>query len=471
MQIAILLAVLVLLTAAGFILGRRRAVSFAVAAPARPVEGGSAEPEKLHSLPGYYGYYVAIWCGIPGLVIFVIWLVLQPAVLDILTLASLPKAMTDIPADRLTLLLNDIRNLAGGRIVSGDVSPAMKAAAERYNQFRELGYLGLAGAMLALSAGGLALAHRRIEPRMRARVRVERILRIFLIICATLAIFVTVGIVMSLLFESIRFFGKVPVTDFLFGLHWSPQTAIRADQVGSSGAFGAVPIFTGTLLITVLAMIVAVPVGLFSAIYLAEYAAPRVRAVVKPVMEVLAGIPTVVFGFFAALTVAPLVRDFGLTLGFDMTGESALTAGVVMGIMIIPFVSSLSDDVITAVPNALREGSYGLGATQSETIRRVVLPAALPGIVGSVLLAVSRAIGETMIVVMALGTAANLTANPFEAVTTVTVQIVTLLTGDQEFDSAKTLAAFALGLVLFIVTLGLNVIALKVVQKYREKYD
>ena len=247
--------------------------------------------------------------------------------------------------------------------------------------------------------------------------------------------------------------------------------ALRADQVGSSGAFGAVPIFAGTLLISLIAMAVAVPIGLMSAIYLSEYAGRNARAVLKPMLEILAGIPTVVYGFFAALTVAPLVRDLGTFLGLDVASESALAAGLVMGIMIIPFVSSLSDDVINAVPVALREGAYGLGATKSETILRVVLPAALPGIVGSILLAMSRAIGETMIVVMAAGLAANLTANPFAAVTTVTVQIVTLLVGDQEFDSAKTLAAFALGLVLFAITLGLNIIALMTVRKYREKYD
>lgn len=303
------------------------------------------------------------------------------------------------------------------------------------------------------------------------RNRIESWIKGFLIACACLAIFATVGIVLSVLFESIRFFNVVPITDFLFGLEWSPQTAIRSDQVGSSGAFGAVPLFTGTFLITGIAIIVAVPLGLMSAIYLSEYASNRVRAVGKPLLEILAGIPTVVYGFFAALTVAPLIRGYAQSFGFDISSESALAAGIVMGIMILPFVSSLSDDVINAVPQSLRDGSYGLGATQSETIKKVILPAALPGIVGSILLAVSRAIGETMIVVMAAGLAANLTANPFESVTTVTVQIVTLLVGDQEFDSPKTLAAFALGLTLFVVTLVLNVIALRVVQKYREQYD
>lgn len=317
----------------------------------------------------------------------------------------------------------------------------------------------------------LILAIHLLRRQRALRHRMETAFMWFLILCACLAIFTTAGIVLSVLFESIRFFSIVPVWDFLFGLEWSPQTAIREDQVGSSGAFGAVPLLAGTLLITVIAMLIAVPFGLLSAIYLSEYANHRVRAIGKPVLEMLAGIPTVVYGFFAALTVAPLVRDAAVAVGLDAAAESALAAGLVMGIMILPFVSSLSDDVINAVPQSLRDGSLGLGATRSETIKRVVLPAALPGIVGSMLLATSRAIGETMIVVMAAGLAANLTANPLQSVTTVTVQIVTLLVGDQAFDSPKTLAAFALGLVLFILTLCLNVFALRVARKYNEQYD
>jgi len=300
---------------------------------------------------------------------------------------------------------------------------------------------------------------------------VEKVIKYILIVCSMIAIFTTIGIVLSVLYESIRFFKAVPITEFLFGLKWSPQMAIRADQVGSSGAFGAIPVFVGTALISGIAMCVAVPIGLMSAIYLSEYANKKFRAAAKPLIEILAGIPTVVYGFFAALTVAPFIRDTGNLLGLGVSSESALAAGLVMGIMIIPFVSSLSDDFINAVPQALRDGAYSLGATQSETIRQVILPAALPGIVGGVLLAVSRAIGETMIVVMAAGLSANLTLNPLETVTTVTVQIVTLLVGDQEFDSPKTLAAFALGLLLFLVTLLLNVIALHVVRKYREQYE
>lgn len=317
----------------------------------------------------------------------------------------------------------------------------------------------------------LIVAMHALRRSRAARHRVEGVFKGFLLLCACLAIFITVGIVLSVLFEAIRFFNIIPFMEFLFGLEWSPQTAIREDQVGSSGAFGAVPLFAGTLLITAIAMLIAVPFGLLSAIYLSEYATRRVRAVGKPVLEMLAGIPTVVYGFFAALTVAPLVRDGAAVLGLEAASESALAAGLVMGIMILPFVSSLSDDVISAVPQSLRDGSLGLGATRSETIRRVVLPAALPGVIGSILLATSRAIGETMIVVMAAGLAANLTGNPLQSVTTVTVQIVTLLVGDQAFDNPKTLAAFALGLVLFVMTLILNIIALRVARKYREQYE
>ena len=298
----------------------------------------------------------------------------------------------------------------------------------------------------------------------------ELAIQFVLIASSLVAILTTVGIIVSLSFEAFRFFTKVPLSEFLFGLDWSPQTAIREDQVGSSGAFGVIPLLTGTLLISLIAMIVATPLGLYSAVYLAEYAKPKTRNYVKPLLELLAGIPTVVYGFFAALVVAPIIRATGSGVGFDISSESAMAAGLVMGVMLIPFISSLSDDVINAVPQALRDASLGMGATQAETITKVVLPAATPGIMGSLLLAISRAIGETMIVVMAAGLAANLSLNPFEAVTTMTVQIVTLLTGDQEFDSAKTLAAFAIALYLLILTLGLNIIALKIVDRYKRKY-
>lgn len=311
-----------------------------------------------------------------------------------------------------------------------------------------------------------------MQPRSVHRRRIgEAGIRLLLWLAAATSILVTLSIVFSVLFEALRFFRMVPVGEFLFGLHWSPQLALRSDQAGSSGAFGAVPLFFGTLLITLIAMAVALPIGLFSAIYLAEYARAATRNWLKPMLEILAGIPTVVYGYFAILLVAPALRSMGASIGLDIAAESALAAGLVMGVMIIPFVSSLSDDIITAVPRALRDASYALGSTQSEAIRQVVLPAALPGIMGAVLLAVSRAVGETMIVVMAAGMTGNLTFNPLSSVTTVTVQIVALLVGDQEFDSPKTLAAFALGLALFCVTLALNVAALLIVRKYRQKYE
>ncbi len=306
---------------------------------------------------------------------------------------------------------------------------------------------------MILAFAGAAWGFSRVIGKTPARLLVEKVVLFFLILSSTVAILTTIGIILSLLFESLRFFGEIPPQDFLFGTEWSPQTALRSDQVGSSGSFGAIPLFLGTLLISSIAMLVAVPIGLMSAIYLSEYASPSFRFVAKPVLEILAGIPTVVYGFFAALTVAPFIRYWGETIGLDVASESALATGLVMGIMIIPFISSLSDDVISVVPQSLRDGSYSLGVTQSETIRLVVIPAALPGIIGGILLAFSRAIGETMIVVMAAGLSANITVNPLEAVTTVTVQIVKLLTGDQEFDSAKTLAAFALAIMLFISTL------------------
>ena len=335
-----------------------------------------------------------------------------------------------------------------------------------------MGYhLAWLGALLALSAALIFLCSKRITAEFRARTYVERFIQGVLICLSTVAVLTTFGIVMSLAFESWRFFEQVPLNEFLFGLQWSPQTALRADQAGSSGAFGAVPIFAGTFLIMLVAMAVAGPIGLMIAIYLAEYAHPTTRKIVKPLIEILAGIPTVVYGFFALLTVGPTIRNFAESLGFAVPTQSAIAAGVVMGIMIVPLISSLSDDVISAVPQSLRDGSLALGATKSETMKQVIFAGALPGIIGAFLLAISRAIGETMIVVMAAGRAANLTGNPFEAVTTVTVQIVALLTGDQEFDSVKTLAAFALGLVLFVITLLLNVIALTIVRRYREQYD
>jgi len=443
-------------------LGRRRALAVA------DTHGGI---RSLHSLPGHYGLYTAIWVGLPAVFLLFIWKSLEPTILTELVTRGLPAQIRELPPERVGLIMNDVKNLVAGNIVSGEVSPEISSAAEHWNSLEKT--MRLAGALfiIGLAALGLLFGYRMVRPDLRARNRVEGVVKAFLIGCSTIAIFTTVGIVLSVLFESIRFFRAVPITEFLFGLEWSPQIALRADQVGGSGAFGAVPLFAGTLLIAGIAMVVAAPVGLMTAIYLSEYAPRSVRGVAKPLLEILAGIPTVVYGFFAALVVAPEIRKFGEALGLTVASESALAAGLVMGVMIIPFVSSLSDDVINAVPQSMRDGAYALGATKSETTRQVIVPAALPGIVGGLLLAVSRAIGETMIVVMAAGLAANLTANPLEAVTTVTVQIVTLLVGDQEFDSPKTLAAFALGLVLFVVTLILNIIALTVVRKYREQYE
>ncbi len=367
--------------------------------------------------------------------------------------------------------MNEIQNIASAGDLDAEPDAVKRAAAEHYLRLQRISTLAKTALVFTIALLGMMWGLRKVKPKMTARLTVERVIRAAMILCASIAILTTVGIVMSVLFESLRFFDAVPPSEFLFGTHWSPQTAIREDQVGGSGSFGAVPLFVGTLLISLLALIIAVPLGLMSAIYLSEYASSRFRAVAKPTLEILAGIPTVVYGFFAALTVAPFLRDLGESFGLSIASESALAAGIVMGIMIIPFVSSLSDDVLSAVPKAMRDASLGMGATQSETVRQVIIPAALPGIVGGVLLAASRAIGETMIVVMAAGLSANLTFNPMEAVTTVTVQIVTLLTGDQEFDSPKTLAAFALALGLFLITLLLNMIALHIIRKYREQYE
>ena len=455
--------IILTIAAIAFAAGRLRSLRVADSA------GGISH---LHSLPSHYGVLTALTGLLPALVIYGLWLSLETAVIDARLINELPPALAAAVAGsgEQSLILNDIKNLLADS-VTVNRGPAIEQAAERYQQIRGHYRSVLTVAVLLLSTVLSFMVYRRITPTLRARNLVEGIVRLLLLLCSGIAILTTLGIVLSVLFESIRFFKIIPLQEFLFGLSWSPQMAIRADQAGSSGAFGAVPIFAGTFMIAAIAMTVAIPIGLLSAIYLSEFANKTFRTVVKPLLEILAGIPTVVYGFFAALTVAPMIRDGGALLGLSVASESALAAGLVMGIMIIPFVSSLSDDVIHAVPQSLRDGSYGLGATKFETVRYVIFPAALPGIVGGILLAVSRAVGETMIVVMAAGLAANLTANPFEAVTTVTVQIVTLLVGDQEFDSPKTLAAFALGLVLFVFTLILNFIALSVVRKYREHYE
>jgi phosphate transport system permease protein len=460
MSTFLILAVILALGAIAWLSARAKAAAFA-----------TASGPHLHSRPGYHGWFVALAAVVPALVFLVVWAIVSGPLADQSILAGIDPALLPADAAERANLMAEARALAAGEIAA-PFNPQANVLAPAYASARAFyAWLGFGIALLIAFAAG-AWAFTRLSPTFRARTRVERIVMGVLLAASLVAILTTVGIIASVLFESIRFFSMVSPFEFLFGTSWSPQIAIRADQAGSSGAFGAVPLFWGTIFIgAIIAMIVAIPLGLMSAIYLTQYAQPRVRSWVKPILEILAGVPTVVYGYFAALTVAPLIRDFAQAIGIPSSTESALAAGLVMGIMIIPFVSSMADDALAAVPQAMRDGSLAMGATKSETIKKVLVPAALPGVVGGVLLAVSRAIGETMIVVMAAGLAANLTANPFDSVTTVTAQIVQLLTGDQEFDSPKTLAAFALGLVLFLVTLALNIVALRVVKKYREAYE
>ena len=427
---------------------------------------------RLHSLPIYHGAHAALWAAIPALLLIAAWAPMQSRLVDQAVLSSPEgRALPDFDMQR-EAILGEAREIAHGDREQG-FNPESSAIAPRIREAET--HYALIGGVIAIvvALGAAAVALRWSSAQFRARTGVERWVMGLLLAASLIAILTTLGILLSLMFESLQFFRLYPVGSFLFGTEWSPQTAIRADQAGSSGAFGSIPLLWGTFFIgAIIAMIVAVPLGLMSAIYLTQYAHQTVRAWLKPILEILAGVPTVVYGYFAALTVAPAVRDFGIAIGVSSaSSESALAAGAVMGIMIIPFVSSMADDSIAAVPQAMRDGSLAMGATRSETIRKVLIPAALPGVMGGILLAISRAIGETMIVVMAAGLAANLTANPFESVTTVTTQIVQLLTGDQEFDSAKTLAAFALGLVLFLITLLLNLIALRIVRKYQEQYE
>ena len=421
--------------------------------------------DKQHSRTHYHRFYVLLLVLLPSLALVLVWQLAQEPILDWI-LRNRLAAIGEVD-----LLLIQIYGFRTGLVAIEDIDAEIRAVLAYTEQLRLWANIAQFLLVSALSVGSLIFGLSRISFRFRARQNVEAILKIMMFIAALCAIVTTLGIILSLIFETIQFLRLVPLSDFLFGLHWSPQIALRADALGGSGAFGFIPLFVGTMMITLIAILLAVPVGLMSAVYLSEYASRRVRAIAKPSLEILAGIPTVVYGFFAALTVAPALREAGSVFGLSLSSESALAAGLVMGVMIIPFVSSLADDVIVAVPQHLRDGAAALGATQSETIRQIILPAALPGIMSAVLLAISRAIGETMIVVMAAGVAAHLTANPLESVTTVTVQIVMLLVGDQEFDSAKTLAAFALGMVLFCVTLSLNILALYIVRRYRERYE
>ena len=485
MPFSLLLVLILVLGGFGFVLGRQRAVA--------SVRG---DRRALHSLPGYYGWYVALVTATPAFVLMAVWLIVQPMVIahqvtgmilpeDIASGSSRDLVMTDVrriaegmdsfaasgmaEAEIVTLSQDPAAlktALEGAGVALGaEINPHVAAAAVTYRQDMALGRMWMAALALAVALAGLVLSARRVGPELRSRNLVERYVQVLLVAASLIAILTTAGIVFSLVFESVHFFQLYPAKDFFLSLTWTPK-------FGGGSDLGIWPLLWGTLYVSFIALLVAVPIGLMSAIYLSEYAGPRLRSMAKPALEVLAGIPSIVYGLFALLTVGPFLRDyFAQPLGLGDSSSSVMTAGIVMGVMLIPYVSSLSDDIINAVPQALRDGSYGLGATQSETIRQVVLPAALPGIVGAVLMAASRAIGETMIVVLGAGAAAKLDLNPFEAMTTVTVKIVSQLTGDTEFASPETLVAFALGLTLFIFTLGLNVLALFIVRKYREQYE
>lgn len=486
MSVFLLLAVVVVLSVAAYVLCRQRAL--------RTVNGQTI---RLHSLPGYYGWYGFILASVPALLALAVWLIVQPLLIERQLSGFFPSEMVQDSSAR-TLLFADVRRVAAGLDVAvsqgaltedqadqistesgsirdrlaavgvalgSEVTPQVLQAAQDYREMAQLGAIGRTILTFLLSVGGLIVALRVTGPELRARNRVEQVILALLILSSTIAILTTVGIVLSMLSESLRFFSMYPAADFFFNLTWSPNFRGNSE-------LGLIPLLWGTLYISFISMLVAVPIGLFAAIYLAEYASNRVRSVVKPLIEVIAGIPTVVFGLFALVTVGPFLRDyFAQPLGLGNSGSSVMTAGLVIGILNIPFISSLADDIINAVPQTLRDGSLGLGATKSETIKQVVLPAALPGIMGAVLMAASRAIGETMIVTMGAGAAARLDLNPFEAMTTITVKIVSQLTGDTEFNSPETLVAFALGMSLFVITLGLNILALYIVRKYREQYE
>lgn len=486
MTVLLLTGAILAIALAGFFLGRARAMA-----------GVGGNIRALHSLPGYYGWHAALMAALPAFGLLILWLIVQPMVLEARVGAQLPEAIT---ADdtAFVLAMADVRRVASGldtAVAAGaitpqaaaslatsdtdvrgllagvgvalgaNVTPETLAAAERYRALTATGTLLRMLAVLALSLAGLIAALAITTPDFRARNRVEAVALGALMAASSIAILTTVGIIWSMLSESLNFFSQYPAADFFFGLTWSPNFRGGSD-------LGFIPLLWGTLYISFVAMIVAVPLGLYTAIYLAEYASPRTRSIVKPLIEIIAGIPTVVFGLFALITVGPFLRDyFAQPLGLGTSGASVMTAGIVIGILNIPFISSLADDIINAVPQSLRDGSYAIGATQSETVRQVILPAALPGIVGAVLLAASRAIGETMIVTMGAGAAAKLDLNPFEAMTTMTVKIVGQLTGDTDFNSPETLVAFALGMTLFVITLGLNVFALFIVRKYKEQYE
>lgn len=430
----------------------------------------TSDGQRVHSRPHYHGALVALWTLIPALLVLAIWAFFSPGVTHWFTVSQLPAdVVASLDQLGLNAQLQRIRDIASGFGVTGEIQPFEQAAGNNLGRFQLLSFLIMIGAAAGLGILGLTFARKRISPRLRARNEVERAISLALIACSAVAILTTLGIVASLVTEAFRFFTFVSPADFFFGTVWAPK--FSSTGAGDAGQYGLLPLLTGTLMISAIAMLVAVPIGLMTAIYLSQYAHRSVRAVVKPIVEILAGIPTIVYGFFALVTVGPFLRNLGDTIGLSISATSALTAGLVMGVMIIPFISSLSDDILNQVPRTLRDGAYGLGATQSETIRNVLLPAALPGIVGAFLLAVSRAIGETMIVVLAAGNAPILRGNPLEPVSTITVSIVNQLTGDTDFTGPQSLVAFALGLTLFVMTLCLNIVALYIVRRFREQYE
>ena len=435
----------------------------------RNLAGKGNNSANLHSRPSYYGALVALWCGIPAFLILIVWNIVEPSFLEQVVINHLPPEVSaQLDPASLGVVVDRVQALASGFGVSDTPAAYEIAAAEQLAKFVIIGTFAKLAVVISAALAGLVWAKNRISQEFRARNQVEKIINIGLALCSGVAILTTLGIVMSMFGEAMRFFSFVSPFDFFFGTEWNPGFSTSGNAEGS---YGLLPLLWGTLMVSGIALLIAVPVGLMIAIYLAEYASPKFRSWAKPTIEVLAGIPTIVYGVFALMIIGPFLKAIGAMVGIDINATSALTAGLVMGIMIIPFVSSLSDDIITQVPRALRDGSLGLGATKSETIRRVVLPAALPGIIGAFLLAASRAIGETMIVVLAAGNSPQLHANPLEAVSTVTITIVNQLTGDTDFASPQALVAFALGLTLFVITLGLNIIALYIVRKYREQYD
>lgn len=435
----------------------------------RNLAGKGNNSVALHSRPVYYGALVALWCGIPAFLILIIWNLVEPSVLQHIIFNNIPASVSaTLDEAGRDVLIDRVQAIASGFGVTDQAAAYEVAAAQQLAKFQTIGTFAKLAVVISVALAGLVWAKRKVSEQYRARNQVEKTINVALILCSGVAILTTIGIVLSMLTEALHFFKFISPTDFFFGTEWNPGFSTTGNAEGS---YGILPLLWGTLMVSGIALLVAVPIGLMIAIYLAEYASPKLRAWAKPIIEVLAGIPTIVYGVFALMVIGPFFKMVGESVGININATSALTAGFVMGIMIIPFVSSLSDDIITQVPRSLRDGSLGLGATKSETIRQVVLPAALPGITGAFLLAVSRAVGETMIVVLAAGNSPLLHANPLEAVSTVTVTIVKQLTGDTDFASPQALVAFALGLTLFVITLGLNIIALYIVRKYREQYE